>query len=72
MIPIPKVDFRCVRCDLKTQIHWEDHFPKDTKCVKGHCFECYEKVGYVDDVFINEADYELILAKENPNQLALL
>ena len=69
---IKTVPFRCVTCEFKAQIPWEDHFPKDTALVKANCWECLERNGIMDDEYVNAEDYELILARENPNQLALL
>lgn len=70
---VKHIPFRCLRCDFKANIPQDvSDMPKGTACIKNHCPDCLEKYGQTDDVFLTEAEFEIVLAKENPNQLSLL
>jgi hypothetical protein len=67
------VPFRCLKCDYKKPV-FEDvrNLPIGAACIKNVCPDCLEKFGGMDDEYLNQDEYDLLLAKENPNQLSLL
>ncbi len=69
---ITLLPFRCHTCDMKCEVPVEPYFPDGAAMVKGQCLECLEKHGPQEDEFLTQEEYDLLLARENPNQLSLL